>query len=238
MVSGAVAGVWELPVDALAGVATSLAHLLDDDEQGRWRRLHRREDRDRFLVGHVACRLVLARELGSEPGLIGFDRTCRHCGAGHGKPFVPGAPIDFSLSHSGRWVVLATTTGGCIGADVEGTDGPPDHERFRERVLAPEERPRVASRRELIEIWTRKEACAKAVGLGLRVPFDSFVVDDTGPHPATPDPWGADPWWCRSFALDARHVAAVAASPPPAGARFVRVDGLTADGPAGTPLVR
>lgn len=112
-----------------------------------------------------------------------FDRDER------GKPFLLSPrdlpPFQFSLSHTRGLVALLVTFATQAGVDVEMLARSNDL-----RLIAQ----RVCSRRELdslgalegaewetrfFELWTLKEAYAKALGLGLALPFQSvsFAID-------------------------------------------------------------
>ena len=85
----------------------------------------------------------------------------------HGKPELPGSALRFNLSHSGDRALIALASGVEVGVDVERTAR---RSRAVERTLTAGERAamRGADRHvELLQIWCRKEALAKALGGGL-----------------------------------------------------------------------
>jgi len=179
--------------------------VLDADEAAQCARFIRREDRQRCAWGRLLARFALGRRCGRLPGEIAIVRS-----AG-GKPFCAGGP-DFNLSHGGDWVLLAVDDAP-IGVDVE---------PVRDRRLAEELAPRIASDREqawlaqdpgqrFTVLWTRKEAMLKRSGAGL--------VDDLAGVDALAAPD------VLSFAVDARHVGAVAHTPG-AVPRFADADSL------------
>ncbi|WP_328451089.1 4'-phosphopantetheinyl transferase superfamily protein [Streptomyces sp. NBC_00386] len=159
------ADVWYVRVDQ---VPESLAVLLDGRDRARRRRILRAADRNRFLAAWVLARLVLGERLGRDPGALGFDRTCAHCGdTGHGKPVVEaaGPGLDFSLSHAGGLAVVAVSDRS-VGLDVEdATAG----ERPLVTALTERERAICLDYADFARLWTRKEAVLKAVGKGLAV---------------------------------------------------------------------
>ncbi len=83
----------------------------------------------------------------------------------HGKPFIPGAPFAFSLSHADG-LCAAVLSGSVIGLDVE-----------RIRPLRPALLPRFCTPDEIalcdgdpdlaVKIWTQREARAKENGRGI-----------------------------------------------------------------------
>jgi 4'-phosphopantetheinyl transferase len=139
-------------------VVARLAEHLDDGERERAERL---ADRQRWIVARAALRAVLAAELGVAPGDVAFAV------GPHGKPELPGSALRFNLSHSGDRALIALAPGVEVGIDVERTAR---RSRAVERALTAGERAamRGADRHvELLQIWCRKEALAKATGGGL-----------------------------------------------------------------------
>ena len=127
-------------------------------------------------VARAAARVVLGSELGVPPGELVIGRVCEHCGdPSHGRPVVAGAPIVFSLSHSGGRGLLALTTeaGAALGVDIEQARPRRDLGALAARVLNPAEyeRFRAASPEERLHVflaqWTAKEAQLKARGTGI-----------------------------------------------------------------------
>ena len=96
-----------------------------------------------------------------------------------GKPFLSENPdLHFSLSHSGSWAVCALA-GTPIGVDIEFPRCTPEIAR---RFFHPDELPDFSSmpeacwREQLNRLWTAKEAFTKALGGGLTIPLDHFLV--------------------------------------------------------------
>ncbi len=172
----------------------SLDHLLHAAERDRRARFRRHDDQDRHTVGTALARLVLARHLDcpAEDARLRFDRTCRTCGAQHGKPqlLADAASLQFSIAHSGHRVVVAVTRGAPVGVDVEQLATIPQLEALAAEVLSPHERPafqalppadRAAG---LLTYWTRKEALLKATGDGLAIPMATITVSGPTEPPA------------------------------------------------------
>ncbi len=87
-----------------------------------------------------------------------------------GRPFFKNAPVAFSVSHSGNlWVCLMNKGKETVGVDVQKIDGR-DHGKLVERYFSTNEKSLLKNKdnkRVFAEIWTRKEALAKALGTGL-----------------------------------------------------------------------
>src|SRR3954470_12768432 len=140
--------------------------LLDDTESARLDRFARPSDARRSGFGAVLLRLVAARHLEVPPEAVDVCRQCSSCGGAHGKPVIDG--LEVSLSHAGDLVVVAVTTVGPVGVDVESV-----RVGARRALLRPPLRENDVEdpddpRRFLVD-WTRREAILKATGDGLRV---------------------------------------------------------------------
>jgi 4'-phosphopantetheinyl transferase len=131
----------------------------------------------RYSLDQASARSILARYLDRDPRSLEFV-----CGP-YGKPrLVDGDGLEFSSARSGGVGVLAVACGRTVGVDVEGLDrhralGPIADQLFAADEAAelrslPEER-RV---RRFFELWTQKEAYAKALGTGMAVPLRRLRV--------------------------------------------------------------
>ncbi|WP_042411218.1 4'-phosphopantetheinyl transferase family protein [Streptacidiphilus carbonis] len=186
---------WFCPNDELdPGLAATLAeHWLDEPERETAERFLFERDRRQYLVAHVLVRRVLALATGVPEADAVIRRSPR------GRPFllapaegVPrgGRELDFSLSHTQGHNLVGVVRRHRIGVDVERLDrenrgfdaivetfAPPEREWVAQAV------PGRARTRRVLRLWTLKEAYAKARGLGLELPFDSFsfqLAQDTG----------------------------------------------------------
>jgi 4'-phosphopantetheinyl transferase len=153
------------------------ADLMDDVECGRYAALRQEVDRHRFKLGCALLRLIAGATLTRPARTVRVDRTCAVCGGPHGKPrVVDGDGLEVSVSHSGRWVVVAATRGAAIGVDVEQIPAKLDVSALAPTVLSPSERALDAE--TLLAHWTAKEAVLKATGDGLRAPLSAITIDD------------------------------------------------------------
>lgn len=155
----------------------NLANQLDAVERVRLAAFANDVDRRRFTIGAALLRTAVGKRLDVEPTAINVDRTCSRCGAGHGKPLLPGTALHVSVTHSGALVGVAVSTIAQVGLDVEQhTDLA--YEQLVPLVLADGE-PNPRSRREFLRYWTRKESVVKATGDGLMTDLTTVAV--TGP---------------------------------------------------------
>lgn len=90
--------------------------------------------------------------------------------------------FDFNISHSGSYVVVGGTFAGKIGIDIEKIN-PVDPLEFR-NVLTEIEIEMLINNPNKIELfyqmWTKKEALAKALGKGLNLSFSQ--IESTAEH--------------------------------------------------------
>jgi 4'-phosphopantetheinyl transferase len=96
------------------------------------------------------------------------------------------APAAVSLSHSGEVVLCGLAPSGLLGVDVERIRARKQWDGLAEFALHPSELRRLAELpdaarwRGFYRIWTLKEALAKALGVGLALPFNriSFSAEN------------------------------------------------------------
>ncbi|MFF4567508.1 4'-phosphopantetheinyl transferase family protein [Streptomyces sp. NPDC001435] len=186
---------WLCPNDGLSPeIARLLAeHWLDAQERRTAGKFLFERDRLQYLIAHTLVRRALALEAGLAEAELVIWRSAR------GRPFLRptsdlasrgGRVLDFNLSHAGGYNFLGIVRQARIGVDVE---------RIAERdenavativnAISPQERdwvreadPGPERDRRALRVWVLKEAYSKARGLGLGIPFDSFVftLDEEG----------------------------------------------------------
>jgi 4'-phosphopantetheinyl transferase len=162
-----------------------LVALLSTDEREHAALYRVDADRTRFVVVRAALRLVLA-DAGLGPP------ECLTIVAGrYGKPELSHAStLRFNVAHSGEVGLIALAEGCAVGVDVECVRARPDLAAVARRFFTVAEAralDRLAAAEHaaaFFRCWVRKEACTKAIGLGLRAPFDAFEVGVGPPSPA------------------------------------------------------
>jgi 4'-phosphopantetheinyl transferase len=200
---------WSGRVSEHAEDAVAHRHLLDADETTRLAAFYRSADRNAYAVAHVNLRRLLGKRLGQSPAAVALAREpCVGCSGPHGRPFVPGSTVHFSLSHTSGLVMIALAEAP-VGIDVEGVpnagtvtevaDQLHPRERTELAALPAAERPAAFAR-----CWTRKEALLKATGVGLNEDLSLSLVG-AGPQPAP----HAD-WLLADLTTDPGYAAAIA----------------------------
>lgn len=179
----AIAGAVDLWSARIAAPADGAAmSVLDRDERARAGRFRFPIDRDRYVARHVFLRQVLAGYLGTTPQGVRIHTTRL------GRPELDApCSLDFSISHSDGRALVAVSRGGRVGVDIErvrhlddALDLAADHMTERE-VACVRSVPLGSRSRAFLELWTRKEAAVKAMGLGLSQPLDRFDTGEPGP---------------------------------------------------------
>jgi len=127
---------------------------------------------DRGYADRDVLLQILARELGRPAASLNLARD------EFGRPrLVGGSPIDFNMSRSDSEALIAVSSAGQVGVDVERVRPVIDVGVLVETQFSDEERAawlgRDGTERDaaFLTVWTRKEACVKALGIGLRVPL-------------------------------------------------------------------
>ncbi len=115
---------------------------------------------------------TLARYLDRDPGSLEFEY------GPYGKPsLVDGDGLEFSWARSGGVGVLAVARGCAVGIDVERIEPRRALGPIADQLFAVDEAaelrslPEESRIRRFFELWTQKEAYAKALGTGMSVPL-------------------------------------------------------------------
>jgi 4'-phosphopantetheinyl transferase len=206
---------WARPVRSAA-----LDALLDPVEHRQLARLAGEADRRRFVAAHALLRLVLSQATGVPAADLAFSAAWPACGAPHGRRAPIGRPDQHvSLAHAGDRVVVARTTAGPVGVDVEPI-APVDADSFDRVALAESERVALGridpDQRDLarLRLWVGKESLLKATGHGLRVSPAAVVVTPP-PDPPQLLAWTAaepapGPTFLAAVDVGLGHIAGVA----------------------------
>lgn len=164
---------WQVDLDAAP--APQAVAALSDAEWARAGRFVFRHDRRRFIAAHAALRETLSAHTGVPAALLEFVE------GEFGKPVLAEpAGVWFNLSHSQSVALIALSDETEVGIDVELLRPMPDAEALAHAYFTQAERCALAAMppaerdRAFLSCWTRKEACLKAIGMGLRIDTRSF----------------------------------------------------------------
>lgn len=143
---------------------------LTPDELARAERFHFERHKRRFLAARCGLRAALAEATGRAPAALRF------VDGPFGKPRLEGEPdCQFNLSHSEDEALLAIGSDGELGADIEVLRRMSDALALArmnytaDECAALEALPPAERDAGFLRLWTRKEACLKAIGTGLSV---------------------------------------------------------------------
>ena len=174
------AHVWLTDLNLRPSSLENLKNILSTDELARANRFHFEKDRHDFIAARGVLRIILGSYLKLEPERLKFIYTP------HGKPKIVNEwdcdYLKFNLSHSHGLALYAVTLGREVGIDIERVRPSLSCERIAKRFFSPLEFKTLVALppSERIEgffnCWTRKEAYIKAIGEGLSIPLDQFVV--------------------------------------------------------------
>jgi 4'-phosphopantetheinyl transferase len=130
-----------------------------------------------WLASRHALRQVLGNVLGCPPDGLVIEPD------EFGKPqLVHESVLAFNLSHSGGQGLIGVASTQAIGLDIELVHGVTDAETLTSIHFTEAERAEWSHAagelrdRDFLRCWTRKEACVKALGVGLMVQPDSVEV--------------------------------------------------------------
>jgi 4'-phosphopantetheinyl transferase len=154
---------------------------LDDEELRRAQSFQFLSDRRAFVAAHALLRWSLSAFLGGEATAWRFEVTS------FGKPFLVGSAADlrFNLSHCRSRVAIVLAYATDVGVDVEADERAVKldfgiaeayfsrQEAAALRAIADEKLRHL----QFLRLWTMKEACVKAIGLGLSLRLDAFSID-------------------------------------------------------------
>ena len=140
--------------------------LLSADEEERAGRFHFERDRERWSRAHSALRAILADYLQVAPLELRFATGT------HGKPYLPEhSGLEFNLSHSGDYALIAVSRDVPVGADIQEIRLHADMAGLLRRLGETDLPPGNA---DLYSRWVRREARSKAAGGAL---FDAPSPD-------------------------------------------------------------
>ncbi len=208
--------VWRVFLNLEPDSLASAESTLSTTEIQRASRFRFNADRHRYIAAHGSLRRILARYLQCDPRASSFSAN------DYGKPALLGDKrLEFNLSHSGDYALIAVARHHQVGIDVERRREGLDIEHIAARYFSPGEiaeltaLPSEQRATGFFNCWTRKEAYIKGHGLGMSMALDSFTVSLTPGKPALllatrPDAGVASRWTLLSLEVDASHAGALA----------------------------
>lgn len=160
--------------------AAQLFARLSPDERRRAERIRGREPRNNWIMARATLRLLLANYSGLSADELRF--SCNDWG----KPVIANPSVSphphFNYSHAGSMALLAISTAGPVGVDMERLEQLSEMDTIMRRYFSISEQATIASHPKsqrilsFYRVWTRKEAYLKALGIGLSGNLAGFDV--------------------------------------------------------------
>ena len=170
--------VWHVTLDETEEGLSRLAEHLSNEERKRADSFLVPAPRTQFIVTRGTLRLLLGRYLGIPAATVAFRTNA------HGKPQLAPSHGDlrFNVSHSGKHALIALCRDADVGVDIERHRDLDDWAGMARMIWCDadlarwQDLPANDRCRAFYLAWTRKEALAKAAGLGMAADFKRLQV--------------------------------------------------------------
>jgi len=172
--------VWSANLERLNVLRDQVWQILSIDERMRYSQYRNHSQAIRFMIGRGLLRNIVGLYTDTEPSNVGFTYEA------FGKPLLARQDqscFNFSVSHSGEIVVFAIALNRQVGIDIEQVRPFNEIENLMAFISNDAEMdmfnalPANLHMKAFYNCWTRKEACLKAIGIGLAMPMTQIVVE-------------------------------------------------------------
>lgn len=166
--------IWLIKVSEHIPLLAEAALVLEAEEQIRADKFRKEGDRNRFLLGRIVLRKLLADLLKCQPKEIPIVISK------HKKPVLTGALeglYHFSVSHSEDYILIGISRNE-VGVDIEHIDPAFDYKNVMQYSFNEKEIAFVREHLHFYLLWTRKEALLKATGKGLTSKLSEITALD------------------------------------------------------------
>ncbi len=155
---------------------------LSEHEKSRAERFRHESDYNCYVSVHALLRIELSSLLGTKA------KSIRIGVSEYGKPFIQGSDLPFSLSRTGNLFAFVVGRGNqFLGIDIEQIKPRIDFIGISRDYFSANEQQLILSyknvtdqKRTFFEIWTRKEAFLKAIGVGINADLRKVQVMEGG----------------------------------------------------------
>ena len=149
-------------------ITPTVTHLLSDEEQIKADRFFKLIHKERYILTRALTRIFLSEISGISADSLQFTKSR------FGKPILENESIPFSISHSENYLLLSAAERGNIGCDIESSNNIElsDVTEIAAKIASTKEMNRMiecdedARKRYASNLWVKKEAWLKAIGLG------------------------------------------------------------------------
>jgi 4'-phosphopantetheinyl transferase len=204
--------IWSVFQPDHAGDIDLCRTLLNSDELERADKFKNPADAAGFILCRGLLRRILADCLDADPAGLQFNRNQQ------GKPFLADSELEFNVSHSRDRLLIAVTSGRAVGVDIEFRRSGLSMVSIAKRWFAPDEQTFFQTsenpERDFFDIWAKKEAYVKALGLGIYKDLNTFAVP-VGGKPSFPMIGNDGLWFFQTLEIDSAYAAAVVSEAPP-----------------------
>lgn len=203
--------IWNIYLPDHRDKAAACRSLLTPEELERASKFRKPGYVDGFILCRGLLRRILADCLNTDPCGLQFNRNAR------GKPFLKDSDLEFNVSHSRDRLLVAVTSGRAVGVDIEFRRSGLNMQSIAKRWFTPEERAFFQTLENpdkgFFEIWAKKEAYVKALGIGIYKELNSFSVP-LGETPFFPTLGTDEQWFFQTLEIDSGYAAAVVSQAP------------------------
>ncbi|MBF0545770.1 MAG: 4'-phosphopantetheinyl transferase superfamily protein [Candidatus Riflebacteria bacterium] len=215
--------IWRILLnDELLANAGSLVSLLSPNDFEDIARVNFEIDQNRLIVRRAFVRVLLSRYLKINLQNLTFTRNC------WGKPFVSPSEnqcLEFNCSRADDAVLLGVSRLCTLGVDIERIGVDIQFEELAPVALSEAEREfwgnqtGLEGKRQFLRLWCRKEACLKAIGIGLlddltMLTVTPAVIDFRGFPDERARTAGCNEVFLQDINLGHMHVSALATTAP------------------------
>ncbi len=155
--------VWRINISNNLALLDDFAQVINADETARANRYMQVRDKNRFIISRGALRIILGRYLNRQLTEIAFETGTNK------KPFIKDSSLQYNVSHSGDWIVIAISNT-AVGVDIEWINSGFQYQEIINEYFSAEESAYIAAddaHSRFFLLWTRKEALTKATAKGL-----------------------------------------------------------------------
>lgn len=144
-------------------------------ERQRLNKFRSEKAREQFIHSRGLLRRILSRYLNCAPEYISILQQDQD------KPYIEGNPLQFSVSHSGDWLLIAVSQSIAIGVDIEIINDQRKLDEIAKQQFSQAECLRLQQSVQgfseaFFRIWTGKEALIKASELPFWLGLTEFEV--------------------------------------------------------------
>jgi 4'-phosphopantetheinyl transferase len=170
---------WLIDIREFIKYGDDIKHCLSDQEIRKSEEIVFPRQKELFCLRKGITRIILSRLLDISP------REIQYAYSFNGKPYIKenDKNIQFNISHSKEYLLVAAIQAIDIGVDIEKINYSLDYSLIGKDIFSPEELKvfnsysKQQQLHSFYKAWVQKEAISKALGLGLSIGFNSFSVN-------------------------------------------------------------